>query len=75
MRILITLGIVLALAIAGVIGFVVQRESSRDSAGSNQSLNQSTGMPVATISEGERVNVDANVPTSGHTVVMFSADW
>jgi hypothetical protein len=72
MRILMVLVAFLALAISGFVGFVIHKESQRSEGASGRGASAAA---VVTISEGEAVDVDANVPAFGYTVVMFTADW
>ena len=76
MRILIALAVFVALVVAGVIGFVVVNETSRGEAPVSSSVGSlASAAKIATISNGERVDIAAHIPRDGHTVVMFTADF
>ncbi|MBZ0152093.1 MAG: hypothetical protein K8J09_11240 [Planctomycetes bacterium] len=76
MRFLLLLAVVLVLALAGLIGFVVHKECQRGRSGSLTTTGTSAStQTVETISNGERVDIDAHIPREGFTVVEFSADF
>ncbi len=61
------------LAIGGLAAVVFHRESERAShSGTSGSISTD---PVATITRGARVDVAAHVPSTGKTIVYFTADW
>lgn len=74
MRILVLLATVVGLAIAGFVGFVVHKESQRGK-GTTARSGVVSMEPVAVIAVGERVDIDASVPRTGHVIVMFTADF
>lgn len=74
MRILVFLAAIVGLALAGFVGFVVHKESQRGRA-TVARTGAVTMEPVAVIAVGERVDIDASVPRTGHVVVMFTADF
>ncbi|MBL8732023.1 MAG: hypothetical protein JNN13_06610 [Planctomycetes bacterium] len=76
MRFLLLLTVVLALGLAGLIGFVVHKEWHRGRSGPSTTAGTlASTHPVATISKGERIDIDAHIPHEGFTVVEFSADF
>lgn len=74
MRILVLLATVVGLALAGLVGFVVHKESQRGVATAARAGVVGTE-PIAVIAVGERVDIDASVPRTGPVVVMFTADF
>lgn len=75
MRTLVFLAVIVGLALAGFVGFVVHKESQRGKAAAASGTGAVTMEPVAVIAVGERVDIDASVPRTGHVVVMFTADF
>jgi hypothetical protein len=69
-RFLIAAAILLAV---GIVGFVVMNERGR--ANRLRTARIDEGVQVATISTGERVDIDAHVPRQGLTIVEFTADF
>ena len=78
MRLLATFAILVALALAGVIGFVVHKHQQRGAAAAGPSTTGgtlATDAKVATLTVADRVDIAAHVPRSGYTVVEFTADF
>lgn len=74
MRILVFLAAIVGLALAGFVGFVVHKESQRGHR--TAASTRVVGMePIAVIAVGERVDIDASVPSTGHVVVLFTAEF
>jgi hypothetical protein len=67
-RLAIALVVLVVLAIGGLI---VHKESRRRAAPPVADC----GAPVATLTVGVSIDIDAAVPRTGHTVVMFTADF
>ena len=74
MRALVILAAVIAIALAGLVGFIVVKERQRG-ATTPGSGSSATDAAVATITRGSEVDIAAHVPGAGHTVVMFTADF
>ena len=70
MRIIIAAAILL---VVGMVGFVVMSERGRANRLRTPRIDE--GAEVATISTGERVDIDAHVPRQGLTIVEFTADF
>jgi hypothetical protein len=62
------------LVVLAMIGLIASKETQRRAA-SIAGGAAATLEPVATLSVGEAVDVAAGVPRTGHTVVMFTADF
>ena len=60
-----------AAAVLGLGGVIYMHESGR----SSSAAASGSGAKVATISNGETVDLDAHVRGSAWTVVEFTADW
>ncbi|MCA8975648.1 MAG: hypothetical protein KDC98_13080 [Planctomycetes bacterium] len=71
MKWLIAVAAVLILGIAGIILTHVPAKRSSTSAAGRAGSNE----VIATISTGEEVDIDSNVPSRGTTIVEFTADF
>lgn len=71
-RIFIFVAAAVVLAI-GTIGFMAMRERGRTLRSHAARIDESAD--VATISTGERVDIDAHVPRQGLTIVEFTAEF
>lgn len=73
MKTIIAVLVVLAVALAGFVGFVVvdSGQSSHDPS----AYEGAKGAPVATISRGERVDFEDHLTPGIVTIFDFTADW
>jgi hypothetical protein len=77
MRLLVALAAFVILLVAGVVGFVIHKESHRSHTGGRAS-NGAPAVPVslepvATLTVGDAIDVDASVPQQGYVIVAFGA--
>lgn len=77
MRLLAALAAFVILLIAGVVGLVIHKESQRAHTG-GRALNGAPAVPitlepVATLTVGDAIDVDASVPKQGYVIVAFGA--
>lgn len=70
MRVLIAAAVLFVL---GTVGFVVLRERGKTRVATGAASDSSAD--VATISTGDRVDIEAHVPRQGLTIVEFTADF
>ncbi|HMQ23951.1 MAG TPA: hypothetical protein PKE00_15785 [Planctomycetota bacterium] len=75
MKIIISVFVVLALAMAGFVGFIVFDASPSEQSDATSAVVGDVGAKVATISRGERVEFSDHVTPGVLTVFDFTADW
>lgn len=79
MRLLAALAAFVILLVAGVVGLVIHKEAQRShgsattSAGSGLPAVPISMEPVATLTVGDAIDVDASVPKQGYVIVAFGA--
>lgn len=77
MRLLVALAAFVILLVAGVVGFVIHKESQRTHTTGRTSNGAPaapvTLEPVATLTVGDAIDVDASVPKQGYVIVAFGA--
>ena len=77
MRLLVVLAAFVILLVAGVVGFVIHKEAQRSHTGGRSSNGAPavpiTLEPVATLTVGDAIDVDASMPKQGYVIVAFGA--
>lgn len=72
MRIFIAVAVLLA---AALVGLIVHKEIGRRESAGLATGRLATAAPIATITVGERTDIDAAIPRDGYTVVEFTAEF